>query len=54
MQRRASIRTLCCLVLGLSLAAAVNVGDELYSKDTSGTFYVFADKVEPPLLAATK
>lgn len=47
MQRLAARRTLCCLVLGLSAAAAVNMGDELYSKDTSGTFYVFADKVTP-------
>ena len=45
MQRFAAFRTLSCIVLGLGLAAAVNVGDELYSKDTSGTFYVFADKV---------
>ena len=33
------------IVLGLSLSGAVNVGDENFSKDTSGVFYVFADKV---------
>ncbi len=46
MRGLAAVRTLLCLVLGLGLAAAVNVGDELFSKDTAGTFYVFADKVK--------
>ena len=29
----------------LAIAAAVNVGDELYSGDSDGRFYVLADKV---------
>ena len=29
----------------LAIAAAVNIGDELYSGDSEGRFYVMADKV---------
>ena len=34
-----------CVIFAGSLTGAVNVGDELFSKDTAGTFYVFADSV---------
>jgi hypothetical protein len=33
------------ITLGLASVGAVNTGDENFSKDTNGRFYVLADKV---------
>lgn len=51
MKISAAASAVLCVVLGATLAFAVNTGDELYSKDTSGTFYVFADKVFSPRIS---